>query len=73
MQTFSRSRYRVWIRLYVYPSTWANYKFFKFRLNTKNWRLVMNKVIRWGYKVNAVYREVEERKSGQIIFSERLK
>jgi hypothetical protein len=73
MQHFPRSRYRVWIRLYVNPRTWANYPFFKFRLNTKNWILIVSKVQRWGYKVNAVYMEVQDRRTYEIIFSQRLK
>lgn len=71
MMHHSRSKYRVWLRIYVWPYTMRGYKHFMFRLNSKNWRPFVDRVRRWGYRVNAVYYEAHHRKTKEVI-SERL-
>lgn len=73
MKTFSRSKYRVWLRLYVSPKTKAGYSFFKFRLNSKNWKPIEQHVLKMGYKINSIYLEAVNRKTLQVDHSERLK
>lgn len=72
MRTFSRSKYRVWLRVYIKGKTLKGYPFFKFRLNSANWQSIVKRVERMGYKVNSVYREAKNRKTDIVEFSERL-
>jgi hypothetical protein len=70
---FSSETNRKFLRAYVYPNTKAGYKFFRFRVNNPNRYLTLANVLRsWGYKVNAIFYEVQSKRDGKIIYSSRL-
>jgi hypothetical protein len=76
MKHFSRKQYRVFITIYIdyhkKKKLAGNPAFFKYRLNSKNWRLPVKTIERWGFKVNAVYISAWDRRSQTTVYSERM-